>query len=212
MFCAKCGTEMLEDSTVCEVCGTKVKARIVDNTDPTTVETNSEEAVVEVNDNSVEKTEVVESEKNVVPHPYSLMDYEQDIEAQKQLKKARRLADAAFGTGLAAVAFLIFGIFFALLWVLVLILGIATFVLAFLSKRAMFELLEDELYDMQVRKIKVTSRNGKIAAVIAMISAVLIVAIIAVFLVYFAMFIATEFLQSDFTEAGLLLWDLIMSL
>ncbi len=193
MFCIKCGTQLPDDVTVCDSCGTDLSEEL--KKIPLTDE------VVEV------VTE--QPAENECLHSFNNMDYEEDIIAKKQLKKARRLADASLGTGIAAVSFLILGVvlipLFWFLWFLAFMLGIASFVLSFLSKRAMYELMFNDLYEMQIKKVKLTYRKGKIAAAIAMISAIVGVAAIIFTIYYFA----NAFLQSDFTEAVNLLWNLI---
>jgi fatty acid desaturase len=69
----------------------------------------------------------------------------------------------------------------------------------------MYELTFNDLYELQIKKIKLTYRKGKIAAAIAMISAIVGVVAIIFTIYYFA----TALLQSDFTEAVQLLWNLV---
>ena len=193
MFCIKCGAQMSDDVFVCEACGADLNEEV-----------KAIPAAVEV----VEAEKVDNSECR---HSFNNMDYEEDKVAQKQLKKARRLADASLGTGIAAVSFLILGVvlipFFWFLWFFAFMLGITSFLLAFLSKRSMYELLPNDLYDVQVKKVKITYRKGKIASVIAMISTIVGVAAI-IFTIYY---LATAFFQSDFTEAVQLLWGYVTS-
>lgn len=196
MFCIKCGTQLQEDTTVCESCGADM------NEELKSVQLTDETNAVEVEAEPVTENECL--------HSFNNMDYEEDILAKKQLKKARRLADASLGTGIAAVSFLILGVvlipLFWFLWFFAFMLGIATFVLSFLSGRAMYELTFNDLYELQIKKIKLTYRKGKIAAAIAMISAIVGVVAIIFTIYYFA----TALLQSDFTEAVQLLWNLVV--
>ena len=216
MFCIKCGTQLPEGEVVCSSCGTDLDVELngLKNTENEKTEV--------VNENTTEITEESEkvAEVEVIPEPsneynclhsFNGMDYETDKLAQKQLKKARRLADASLGTGIAAVVFLIMGVvltpLFWFLWFVAFLLGIASFVLSFLSKRAMYELMFNDLYDLQVKKVKLTYRKGKVAAAIAMISTVVGALAIVLTIYYFV----TIFLQSDFTEAVKLLWDFIVN-
>lgn len=198
MFCIKCGSELSEGVYICENCGTDMNEEM-----KFSVKENSESVMKTV------EAEPVDEVKADCAHSYNNMDYEEDIVAKKQLKKARRLADATFGTGIAAVSFVILGVvllpFFWFLWFIAFMLGISSFVLSFLSKRAMYEFTFNDLYDIQVKKIKITYRKGKIAAVISMISATVGLGAIVFTLYYFA----TALLQSDFTEAVQLLWNLV---
>ena len=193
MFCIKCGTQLPDDVTVCDSCCTDLSEEL---------------KKIPLTDEVVEVVTQQPAENECL-HSFNNMDYEEDIIAKKQLKKARRLADASLGTGIAAVSFLILGVvlipLFWFLWFLAFMLGIASFVLSFLSKRAMYELIFNDLYEMQIKKVKLTYRKGKIAATIAMISAIVGVAAIIFTIYYFA----NAFLQSDFTEAVNLLWNLI---
>ena len=139
MFCIKCGAQLPDDVLVCDACGADLNEEVKGITAP---------------------IEVVEAEKvdnNECLHSFSNMDFEEDKDAQKQLKKARRLADASLGTGIAAVSFLILGVvaipMLWFLWFVSFMLGIASFVLAFLSKRTMYELMFNDLYDLQVKKV-----------------------------------------------------------
>lgn len=216
MFCIKCGTQLPEGEVVCNSCGTNLDEEL------NGLKNTQNEKSEPVRENTTEITE--ESEKlaeiEVIPEPsnecnclhsFNGMDYETDKLAQKQLKKARRFADASLGTGIAAVVFLIMGVvltpLFWFLWFAAFLLGIASFVLSFLSKRAMYELMFNDLYDLQVKKVKLTYRKGKVAAAIAMISTVVGVLAIVLTVYYFV----TIFLQSDFTEAVKLLWDFIVN-
>ncbi len=195
MFCIKCGAQLQDNVTVCDSCGADLSEELKN------IPLNEETTAVEV--------ETEQPTENECLHSFNNMDYEEDIVAKKQLKKARRLADASLGTGIAAVSFLILGVvlipLFWFLWFFAFMLGIATFVLSFLSKRAMYELMFNDLYEMQIKKVKLTYRKGKIAAAIAMISAIVGVVAIVFTIFYFA----TELLQSDFTEAVQLLWNLV---
>ncbi len=188
MFCIKCGAQLPDDVFVCDACGTDLNEEVKGIS------------------STVETVEAEKVDNNECLHSFNNMDYEEDKDAQKQFKKARRFADASLGTGIAAVSFLILGVvaipMFWFLWFVAFMLGIASFVLAFLSKRSMYELMFNDLYDLQVKKVKITYRKGKIAAIIAMISAIVGVAAI-IFTVYY---LATVFFQSDFTEAVKLLW------
>ncbi len=191
MFCIKCGAQLPDDVLVCEACGADL---------------NEEVKGISA---TIETVEAEKVDNNECLHSFNNMDYEEDKAAKKQLKKARRLADASLGTGIAAVSFLILGVvlipFFWFLWFVAFMLGIASFVLAFLSKRSMYELLFNDLYELQIKKVKLTYRKGKIASVIAMISTIVGAAAI-VFTIYY---LATAFFQSDFTEAVQLLWGLV---
>lgn len=193
MFCIKCGTQLPDDVTVCDSCGTDLSEEL---------------KKIPVTDEVVEVITQQPAENECL-HSFNNMDYEEDIIAKKQLKKARRLADASLGTGIAAVSFLILGVvlipLFWFLWFLAFMLGIASFVLSFLSKRAMYELMFNDLYEMQIKKVKLTYRKGKIAATVAMVSAIVGVVAIVFTIYYFA----TVLLQSDFTEAVQLLWNLV---
>ncbi len=193
MFCIKCGAQLPDDVTVCNSCGADLDEELKNI--PLT------EEIVEVAE--------VQSTENECLHSFDNVDYEEDVIAQKQLKKARRLADASLGTGIAAVSFFVLGVvllpLFWFLWFFAFMLGIASFVLSFLSKRAMYELMYNDLYEVQIKKVKLTYRKGKIAAAIAMISA--IVGVVAIIFTIF--YFATELLQSDFTEAVQLLWNLL---
>ncbi len=209
MFCIKCGTEIKSDTGICDNCGIDMNEEIKN----VAAYDNETEKVVVTEPTEEKKTEGQIAEQQLVGtdclHSYNNMDYEEDIIAKKQLKKARRLADASLGTGIAAVTFLILGVvlipLFWFLWFVAFMLGIASFVLSFLSSRAMYELMHNDLYEIQVKKVKITYRKGKIAASIAMISAFVGVAAVVISLYYFA----TVLLQSDFTEAVQLLWDLV---
>lgn len=210
MFCIKCGTEIKSDTGICDNCGTDLNEELkqlavyCDDVKSTVI---TDENVIEEQTGEAEKEE--QTHKTECLHTYNNMDYEEDIIAKKQLKKARRLADASLGTGIAAVTFLILGVvlipLFWFLWFVAFMLGIASFLLSFLSSRAMYELMHNDLYEIQVKKVKITYRKGKIAASIAMISAFVGVAAVVISLYYFA----TVLLQSDFTEAVQLLWDLV---
>lgn len=196
MFCFKCGAKLQDDATVCEACGADFSEEIKTITKPP-----------EASENFVDETAQDQSRESL--HSFGNMDYEEDIVAKKQLRKARRLADASLGTGIAAVCFLVLGVvlipFFWFLWFVTFMLSIASFVLSFLSSRAMYELFNNDLYEIQIKKVKITYRKGKTAAIIAMISVLVGVAAI-IFSIYY---LATALLQSDFTEAVQLLWDLV---
>ncbi len=219
MFCIKCGAQLPEGVVVCESCGINLDEELNVLKNPAKEETKALKDTAEIADVTVAVVEDT-TEVEIIPeqpketeclHSFNNMDYEEDKVAQKQLKKARRLADASLGTGIAAVAFLILGVvlmpLFWFLWFAAFMLGIASFVLSFLSKRAMYELMFNDLYDLQVKKVKLTYRKGKIAAAIAMISTIVGVLAIIFTIYYFA----TAFLQSDFTEAVKLLWDFIVN-
>ncbi|MBQ8183489.1 MAG: zinc ribbon domain-containing protein [Clostridia bacterium] len=198
MFCIKCGFELADGVYICENCG-------ADMNDEIRISLNADAEPV----TQAVEAEIIDEVKNDCSHPYNTMDYENDIAAKKQLKKARRLSDAAFGTGIAAVGFIILGVvlfpLFWFLWFVAFMLGISSFVLSFLSGRAMYEFAYNDLYAVQIKKIKITYRKGKIAAVISMISAVVGLAAVIFTLHYFV----TVLMQSDFTEAVQLLWNLV---
>ncbi len=195
MFCIKCGAQLPDDITLCSSCGADLKEEL--------------KCIPANNENDAVENNTEQSAEGECLHSFNNMNYEEDITAQKQLKKARRLADATLGTGIAAVSLLILGVvlipFFWFLWFFAFMLGMASFVLSFLSKRAMYELMYNDLYELQIKKVRITYRKGKTAAAIAMISA--IVGVVAIVLTIF--YFATELLQSDFTEAVQLLWNLL---
>lgn len=194
MFCIKCGAQLPDDIALCSACGADLKEELK------SISVWDAESVATVPEQSAQPECL---------HSFNNMNYEEDLIAKKQLKKARRLADATLGTGIAAICLLILGVvlipLFWFLWFFAFMLGIASFVLSFLSKRAMYELMYNDLYEMQIKKVKITYRKGKTAAAIAMISTI----VGAVAIVFALFYFATELLQSDFTEAVQLLWNLL---
>ena len=189
MFCIRCGAQLPDNALFCGVCG---------------ADFNKELRNIPV---AVEKVEVEKVGNLECLHPYNNMDYEEDKVAKKQLRRARRLADSSLGIGIAAVSFLLLGVLLIptlpLFWFGAFMLGIISFLLAFLSKRSMYELLPNDLYEVQTKKVKITYRKGKIASGIAMVSTVVGVAAF----IFAVWYVATTIMQSDFTEAVKLFWE-----